>query len=187
MSNLDPANHRPVSLTRLCCNVLEHIVLSQVAKHLSANNILLDSQYGFRGKLSSVTQLISSCHDLATTIQRRGQVDVVFLDSSKAFNKVPHCRLSVKLSYYGINGSTFIWINDFLRNRVLAVSVNESHSTWGIVTSGVTQGSILDPALFLLYINDIKEKIQSNMRLYADDTIVYREINSINDHDILQE
>ena len=93
----------------------------------------------------------------------------------------------MKLSYYGINGSTLTWINDFLRNRVQAVSVNGSHSTWGNVTSGVPQDSVLGPALFLLYIDDIKEKIQSNMHLYADDSIVYREINFINDHSILQE
>ena len=85
---------------------MEHIVLSHVAKHLSANNILLDSLHGFREKLSSVTQLISSCHDWATTIQSQGQVDVVFLDNSKAFDKVPHRQLYVKLSYYGITGST---------------------------------------------------------------------------------
>ena len=77
--------------------------------------------------------------------------------------------------------------NYFLRNRVQADSVNGSHSTWGNVASGVPQGSVLVPALFLLYIDDIKEKIQLNMRLYADDTIVYREINSINDHNILKE
>ena len=178
--------HRPISPTYLCCNDMEHIVLSYVAKHLSANNILLDSQHGFREKLSSVTQLISSCHDWATTIRSRGQVDVVFLDLSKAFDKVPHRRLSVKLSYYGISGSTLTWINDFLHNRVQAVSVNGSHSTWDNVTSRVPQGPVHGPALFLLYINDIKEKIQSNMCLYADDTIVCREINSINDHNILQ-
>ena len=90
VSKLDPANHRPISLTCLCCNVMEHIILSHVAKHLSANNILLDSQHGFCEKLSSVTQLISSCHGWATTIQSLGQVDVVFLDCSKAFDKVLH-------------------------------------------------------------------------------------------------
>ena len=112
---------------------------------------------------------------------------MVFLDFSKAFDEVPHRRISVKLSYYGINGSTLTWINDFQRNRVHAVSVNGSHLTWCNATSGVPQGSVLVPALFLPYINDIKEKIRSNMRLYADDAIVYREINSINDHNILQE
>ena len=181
------AIYSPISLTYVGCEVIENIVLSHIAKHLGANCILLESQHGFREKLSSVIQLISSCHNWATTIQSRGKVDVVFLDFSKAFDRVPHRRLSVKLSYYGINVSTLTWIIEYLRNRVQAVSVNGSHSTWGNVTSGVPHSSVLGPALCLLYIDDIKKNIQSNMRLYADDIIVYREINSINDHDILQE
>ena len=185
-SRSDPANYKPISLTCLCCKAMEHIVPSHAAKHLSANNILLHSQHGFREKLSTVTLLMSSCHDWATAIHSRGQVDVVFFGFSKAIDKVPHRRISVKLSYYGINGSTLTWINDILRNRFQAVSVNGSHSTWSNVTSGGPQGSVLDPALFLLYICDIKGKIQSNMHLYADDTIDYRDI-SINDHNILQE
>ena len=128
-SKSNPANYRPISLICLCCKVMEHIVLSHISKHLNANNILLDSQHGFCVTLSTVTQLISSCQYWTTTIQSRGQVDVVFLDFSKAFDKVPHCHLSVNLSYYGINGSTLTWINHFLHNRVQAVSVNGSHST----------------------------------------------------------
>ena len=141
----------------------------------------------FREKLSSVAQLISSCHDWATAIQSGGQVDVVFLDASKSFDEVSHRRISVKLSYYGINGSTLIWINYFIRNRVQSVSINGSHSTWVNVSSGVPQGPVLGPALFHSYIIDIREKIQSNICLYADDTTVCREINSINDHNILHE
>ena len=130
---------------------------------------------------------MSSCHDWATIIQSRGQVEVAFLDANKAFDEVPHRCLFGKLSYYCLSGSTLTWINDFLRNRVQAVSVNGSHSIWGNVTSRVPLDSVLGPALFLLYMNGIKQKIQFNMRLYADDTNVYREINSINDHDIFQE
>ena len=115
--------------------VMEHIVLSRVAKHLSATNILLDSQHGFREKLSSMTQLISSRHDWASTIHSRRQVEVLFLDFSKAFDEVPHRRLSVNLPYYGINGSTLTWIDDFLRIRFQAVSVNGSDLTSGNATS----------------------------------------------------
>ena len=162
-SKYDSTNYRPISLTWLCCKVMEHIVLSHIARHLSANNILLDSQHRFCEKMLTVTQLFSSCHDLATDIQSRGQVDIAYLYFSKAFDKISHHRLSVKLSYYGISGSTLTWINDFLHNRVQTVLVNGSYSTWGNITSGVPQGSVLGLALFLLCINEIKDTIQSNM------------------------
>ena len=100
---------------------------------------------------------------------------------------MPHLRLSVKLSYYGIGGTSLRWIEAFLCSRTQSVSVNGTHSTWGNVTSGVPQGSVLGPVLFLLYINDIQEQIQSTMRLFADDSIVYREIRSPEDHKILQQ
>ena len=106
---------------------MEHIVLSHFATQISANNILLFSQHVFCEKLSTVTQLISSCHDWAPAIQSSGQDVLVFYYFSKAFSKGVHRRLSVKLSYYGISGSTFACINDILRNRVKAVSANGSH------------------------------------------------------------
>ena len=102
----DPANYRPISLTCLVCKVMEHVVLSHMAKHLAKHNILLDSQHGFREKLSTQTQLITSVHDWATTLNNRGQCDLVLLDFSKAFDMVPHRRLAVKLNYYGIRGAT---------------------------------------------------------------------------------
>ena len=105
-----------ISTMALLAGVMIHIVLSHIARHRCANNILLDSQHGIREKLSTVTQLILSCHDWTTTVKIIGQVDVVFHDFSKAFHKVPHFRISAKLSHYGINGSTMTWINVFLRN-----------------------------------------------------------------------
>ena len=156
-----------------------------MAKHLAAYNILLDSQHGFREKLSTQTQLITSVHDWATTLNNRGQCDLVLLDFSKAFDMVPHRRFAVKLDYYGIRGPTLRWIVSFLSNRQQAVAVNGSLSSWEQVTSGVPQGSVLVPALFLLYINDINQHLQSDIRLFADDSIIYKEITSPSDHNVL--
>ena len=146
-----------------------------------------DSQHGFRKHLSTVTQLITSIQDWATTLEQRGLTDVILLDFSKAFDKVSHQHLLAKLNYYGIRGSTLSWIHAFLANRSQSVSVNGQHSPWVDVTSGVPQGSVLGPVLFLLYINDIQDSIQSNIRLFADDSIVYREINSPDDQVKLQQ
>ena len=183
----DPSNYRPISLTCICCKVMEHIILSHIAKHLNDNNILLDSQHGFREKLSTATQLISVTHDWALTLHNRGQTDVIFLDFSKAFDKVPHHHLSTKLQFYGIRGRTVNWIRAFLSDREQAVSVNGTFSSWGRVTSGVPQGSVLGPVLFLLYINDIQDQVQSTMRLFADDSVIYRKICCQEDHFKLQQ
>jgi hypothetical protein len=185
-SKSDPGNYRPISLTCITCKIMEHVVLSHVAKHMSRNNILLDSQHGFREKLSTVTQLIVSTHDWASTLNQKGQSDVVLLDFSKAFDLVPHHRLAVKLHHYGIRGPTLNWVKAFLKGRRQAVSVNGMHSSWEDITSGVPQGSVLGPVLFLLYINDISQQLQSQIRLFADDSIVYKEINTPADHEILQ-
>ena len=93
----NPANYRPISLTCVCSKIMEHIVLSHISKHLASHNILIDIQHGFRQKLSTTTQLISAIHDWSSTLQTRGQTDIIFLDFRKAFDRVPHQRLSLKL------------------------------------------------------------------------------------------
>ena len=183
----NPGNYRPISLTCIICKVMEHVVLSHLAKHLRDNGILTDEQHGFRQCLSCETQLITAAHDWATSLNNKGQVDAVLLDISKAFDKVAHNRLLAKLRYYGVEENTLGWIKAFLSNRTQAVSINGTHSSYVPVTSGVPQGSVLGPALFLLYINDITEGVTSQMRLFADDSIIYREITTPNDHKILQE
>jgi hypothetical protein len=114
------------------------------------------------------------------------QVDLITLDFSKAFDKVAHRRLLSKLAYYGIQNSILNWILAFLSNRSQSVCVNGTKSQAVPVTSGVPQGTVLGPALFLLYINDIATEISSTMRLFADDSILYREINNDNDRAMLQ-
>ena len=182
----DPANYRPISLTCILCKVMEHIVLSHMWKHLNKNNIILPDQHGFRSGLSCETQLVEAAHDWAASMNKRHQTDLILLDFSKASDCVPHQRLLHKLNYYGISGPTLYWIKSFLSDRTQHVSINGSHSALANVTSGVPQGSVLGPVLFLLYINYITNQIQSNIRLFADDSIVYREFRSPADHQILQ-
>ena len=182
----DPANYRPISLTCILCKVMEHIVLSHMWRHLKANNIVLQNQHGFQSGLSCDTQLIEATDDWASSLKANSQVDVILLDFSKAFDRVAHQRLLAKLQYYGIDGMTQSWIQGFLSGRTQRVSVNGIVSDTADVTSGVPQGSVLGPVLFLLYINDITDGIQSDMRLFADDSIVYREIHTDADHNILQ-
>ena len=107
------------------------------------------------------------------------------LDFSKAFNKVPHERLPVKLQSYGTNSKTLSWTEAFLSGRSQKVSVNGVHSI--PVTSGVPQASVMGPALFLLYINNIKDNIHSSLRLFADDSIMYCDIKRDADSEILQD
>ena len=166
---------------------MEHIVLSHMAKHLSSNNILINEQHGFRQRFSCETQLISAIHDWAKSINTCSQTDVILLDFSKAFDSVPHQRLLMKLDYYGIRGNMLMWIKAFLSNRSQSVSVNGIQSSSKPVLSGVPQGSILGPVLFLLYINDISSSVKSRLRLFADDCILYSEIREVQDCWALQD
>ena len=111
---------------------------------------------------------------------------MAILDFSKAFDKVAHSRLKHKLHFYGIRGNLLGWLESFLSNRTQQVVVGDTHSSYSAVTSGVPQGSVLGPVLFLLYINDITTNIHSQLRLFANDCLVYQLINSTDDHQILQ-
>ena len=183
----NPENYRPISLTCLVCKLMEHIVFGHLNKHLSTNGILSLLQHGFRAGMSGETQLVLTCHDWANILNQQGQVDALLLDFSKAFDKVSHTKLLHKLDQYGVNGKTHKWISGFLHNRTQFVAINGTHSSTTPVTSGVPQGSVLGPTLFLLRINDIVDVPKSNLRLFADDTVLYRAIKSQNDHQILQE
>ena len=152
--------------------------MSQLRDHFDANNILADCQHGFRAQRSCETQLISLTQELHQNLEDKKQVDMIVLDFSKAFDKVPHQRLMTKLWNYGIQGSTHAWIKSFLLGRSQRVVVDGETSDWVPVESGVPQGTVLGPVLFLAFINDLPKCVKSNVRLFADDCVLYREINN---------
>ena len=177
-------NYRPVSLTCVPCKLLEHIVCSNIMAHLDEHKLLSDKQHAFRKWHSCETQLATVINDWAKILDNKGQVDTFILDFEKAFDTPPHER---KLKYYGIDGNTRTWINSFLTDRKQQVVVDNATSDTAPVTSGVPQGTVLGPALFLIYINDIADNISSNIRLFADDCVLYRTINNTSDNELLQE
>ena len=181
-----PSNYRPVSLTCICCKLLEHIIYSHIFLHLKKYDILCEEQHGFRANRSCETQLISTVNDIAKNMDAGKQTDVILLDFLKAFDRVSHMRLCHKLHHLGINGSLLAWIKCFLSERTQRVIVNGQRSSPSVVLSGVPQGSVLGPLLFLCYINDIISGISSPIKLYADDVLIYRIIDNEDDCKMLQ-
>ena len=184
-----PGNYRPVSLTCIACKVLETIVREQIIDHLKQNKLFSKQQFGFIGGRSTTMQLLKVLNDWTSILDRGGSIDVVYFDFMKAFDKVPHHRLLMKLESYGIGGAALEWIRAFLVNRKQRVMVNGVASEWINVTSGVPQGSVLGPILFVLYINDLPDvvDVDSNIYMFADDTKLYREMSDVKDEAILQD
>ena len=149
--------------------------------HLDKYKLLSDRQHAFRKGHSCKTQLTTVINDWAKILDNRGQVDTFILDFEKAFDTPPHELLKSKLFSYGIGGKTLKWIDSFLCFRQQRVVVNGVKSELAPVLSGVPQGTVLGPLLFSLYINDISSDIESEIRLFADDCVCYREIKDEKD------
>jgi hypothetical protein len=181
-------NYRPISLTCIACKLLEHIVHSSTMDFLDSNNILTPSQHGFRQGRSCETQLLTTLNDFSKTLNTSDQTDAVLLDFSKAFDKVDHKILLSKIDSIGIKGCLHDWMSSFLSDRLQYVTVDGSISKPCKVLSGVPQGTVLGPLFFLIYINDIQQNLSpgTTLRLFADDSLLYRVIKSFNDTLILQ-
>ena len=132
-----PANYRSVNLTAVCSKVIEHILHSNIMTHLDTHSILCSQQHGFRKGHSCETQLLSTIQDIAQAVDKKQQVDVIIMDFQKAFDKVPHQRLLIKLKRYGIRGKTDKWIESFLTQHKQRVVVDGEFSDWVNVESSV--------------------------------------------------
>ena len=179
-------NYRPISLTSILCKILERLIRKELMDHMESNNLFTKHQHGFRKGHSCVTQLIEVIDDWTNELDKYNSVDTIYLDFQKAFDTVPHKRLMEKLKGYGISGTLFKWLEHFLIGRKQRVVLNGEESQWSPVTSGIPQGSVLGPVLFLLYINDLPDVVNNLVKLFADDTKLYAVVNNEDDQTSLQ-
>ena len=179
-------NYRPISLTSLVCKLMETFIKNAIMAHLVSNGLLSSKQFGFTGGRSTVTQMLNYLDKCIEKIVAGKVVDCIYLDFAKAFDTVPHKRLLNKLKAYGISGELLNWIKAFLSDRTQTVKVNGVSSETDPVISGIPQGSVLGPILFIIFINDILDNVQSEGFLFADDTKVFRSVGSKADAEALQ-
>ena len=185
----DFRNYRPVALTSVVCKMMETFVDKCIVAHVESYGLLSPKQHGFTPKRSCVTQVLNITHDWFSSLDVTPTplIDAIFLDFSKAFDRMPHDLLLNKLAKkYNIQSNVWEWVSSFVCGREQTVQFRGSRSDWSIVTSGIPQGSVLGPRLFNLFVNDITHVVQSKCVLFADDTLLYRIIRNETDMQMLQ-
>ena len=181
------ANYRPIALTLHIIKMIEKILRRHVVKFINENNLFNDNQHGFRSGRSCLSQLLEHFDQILDLLESGGNVDVIYLDFSKAFDKLDFKIVLRKIKAMGIDGRVFDWIKSFLTERTQQVSVNGILSDPAAVISGVPQGSVLGPLLFLILIADIDaEVIHAIIKSFADDTRAMKGINTKEDVATLQ-
>ena len=168
-------NYRPISLLPICGKILEKIIFNNLYSYLNTNKLITKNQSGFRPGDSTTNQLLCLVDEIHQAFDNYDSLEVraVFLDISKAFDKVWHDGLIFKLEQNGISGNLLKLFHNYLKDRKQRVVLNGSFSDYSSIGSGVPQGSVLGPLLFLIYINDLEKNIKSNVKFFADDTMLY--------------
>jgi hypothetical protein len=175
-SRYDPLNYRPISLTSVTCKCLERVLVQHLTAYLEDNNILTDHQFGFRSGRSTMDQLLIVYNDVSKWLDNGSVVDLIMFDFAKAFDVVSHPILLAKLHSIGIHTRLINWIEDFLVGRKMSVSVKGEISSPHSVASGVPQGSVLGPILFLVFVNHIASNLVCQYKIFADDLKIYMKI-----------
>ena len=165
-------NYRPISLLPIFGKIFEKIIFNRIYNFLLKEELLNPNQSGFRPSDSCINQLLAITHEIFEAFDCNPTLEVrsVFLDISKAFDKVWHEGLLYKLRSMGISGDLYKLLENYLSGRLQRVVLNGQMSSWKPFLAGVPQGSILGPLLFLIYINDLPNELKSNAKLFADDT-----------------
>ena len=182
-TNEPPNNYRPISVIPVVIKIFERAVHQQVYQYLSTNHLLSPHQSGFRPGHSTTTCLLEVSDYILKNMDQGCTTGAVFLDLSKAFDLINHTTLLAKLSSIGIRNNELNWFTDYLANRTQTVKINGCKSDPMNIKTGVPQGSVLGPLLFIICINDLPEHVpKSKVVLYADDTALFfanKESNTI--------
>ena len=166
-SKFPPVNYRPVSLTSHLIKIFERVIQKKLVEYLEEHNLISSSQHGFRRGRSCLSELLDHYNELIDNFGASQDSDVIYLDFSKAFDKVDHNLLIKKLQRYGIAGKLLRWIESFISNRQQKVVVDGVQSYICQVLSGIPQGSVLGPLLFLLFVNDMGQSLEhSTLRMF---------------------
>ena len=180
-------NYRPVSITSLICKLMESIVRDKIVTHMESNNQFSQHQHGFVPLRNCVTNLLLCMEQWTKMIDDGLPIDIIYTDFEKAFDRVPHQRLLRKIKNMGITGMIHSWISAFLTGRIQRVRVERELSSWAQVKSGIPQGSVIGPILFVIFINDMPDIVNSMCQLFADDAKIFRSVSSNNDNKKLQD
>jgi hypothetical protein len=175
----DPNNYRPIALTATMCKIMETIIKDQLLHFLLSEGSISKNQHAFLKAHSTATNLLECTQDWFLSLNSKWSTDIVYIDFSRAFDSIVFSKLLSKLEYYNIGGKLLHWIKSFLHNRSQCVVVEHNYSFVTDVISGVAQGSVIGPILFIIFINDIESVCHgaTTLKLFADDAKLYTRVD----------
>ena len=183
----DPGSYRPICLTSVVCKLLEKIVHMKMVDYLGQNNLLSINQHGFMKGRSTASNLVETLDEWTSMIDDRIPVDCIYIDLAKAFDSVSHAKLLYKLESFGFGGQSLAWLRSFLCGRCQSVVVGNARSEFKPVISVIPQGTLLGPLMLILFINDIDKHVDhSTIKLFADDTKLYRHVSTSEECSLLR-